>query len=61
MSHDERTNRITDNSCAHVCGLMQFLLSEEEDLIVSELLGELFRRQTFNEERFYFRPPDECE
>ena len=37
--------------------LLQFLLSDEEVIIVRELLGELFNRQQFDTERFYFTPP----
>lgn len=39
--------------------VLQFLLSDEEVIIVRELFGELFSRQQFDAERFYFTPPSE--
>ena len=36
---------------------MQFLLNDEEQVIVRDLLNELFHRRTFDVERFYLEPP----
>ena len=36
---------------------MQFLLNDEEQVIVRDLLNELFNRRTFDAERFYLEPP----
>ena len=37
--------------------VLQFLLSDEEEIIVRELFEELFNRQLFDAEKFYFAPP----
>ena len=39
---------------------MQFLLNDEEQVIVRDLLRELYYRRTFDAERFYFEPPRIC-
>ena len=43
----------------YACLRLQFLLTDEEVVIVRQLFLELFKRQEFDAERFYFTPPVE--